>query len=173
MSMPLVFWVCVCVSAAVGSLRGWAKELLVGFGMVLALFINMLLDKYAQGILQTLQPGELFGVKAAVFALLAYFAYLTPRLPFMPEHQFVREKLQDWLLGALLGGFNGAVLAGSIWFFLHKAGYPFQGMEAARTLAASPDVTSMIQYMPPMLLTEMWVYVAVAAAFVFVIVVFV
>jgi hypothetical protein len=173
MSMPLVFWVCVGISAAVGSLRGWAKELLVGFGMVLALFINLLLDKYAQGILHSLQPAELFCVKAGVFALLAYFAYLTPRLPFMPEHQFMREKLQDWLLGALIGAFNGAVLAGSIWFFLHKAGYPFAGFEAARTMSASPEVTSMMLYMPPMLLTEMWVYVAVAAAFIFVIVVFI
>jgi hypothetical protein len=173
MSMPMVFWVCVGVSAAVGSLRGWAKELLVGLGLVLALFINLLLDKYAQGVLQTLAPAGLFGVKAGVFALLAYFAYLTPRLPFLPDHQFLREHLQDWLLGALLGAVNGAFLAGSIWFFLHKAGYPFVGLEAARASATNPEITNMIQYMPPMMLTEMWVYIAVAAAFVFVIVVFV
>jgi hypothetical protein len=171
--MPLVFWVCVVAFAVIGSLRGWAKELLVGFGMVLALFINLLMDKYAQGILQTLQPGELFGVKAGVCVLMAYFAYLTPRLPFMPEHQFLRERLQDWLLGMLLGALNGALLAGSIWFYLHKAGYPFLGFETARASAASPDITGMIAYMPPMLLTETWIYIAVAAAFVFVIVVFV
>jgi hypothetical protein len=173
MSMPMVFWCLVVLFAVIGSLRGWAKELLVGCALVLALFINLLIDKYAAPLLATLGVQEVFLVRAGVFCVLAYFGYLTPRLPWIPGERFMRDRLQDWLLGIVLGALNGALLAGSIWFFLHRAGYPFPGLENARTAAGNPDVAAMIKLMPPVLLGEIWVFVAVAAAFVFVIVVFV
>jgi len=173
MTMPLVFGLLVVLFAVIGSLRGWAKELLVACSLVLAMFINMLIDKYAAGLLSSLPPAEMFGVRAGVFALLTYFGYLTPRLPWIPAERFLRERLQDWLLGAVLGAVNGALLFGSIWFFLHTAGYPFPGLEQALESASNPDVTAMMQYMPPVLLGELWVFVAVAVAFIFVIVVFV
>jgi hypothetical protein len=173
MTMPLMFWLMVIFFAVIGSLRGWAKELLVACSLVLAMFINMLLDRYASGLLSTLPAAELFGVRAGVFVLLAYFGYLTPRLPFIPADRFLRERLQDWLLGIVLGALNGTLLIGSLWFFLHKAGYPFPGFEPALASAKSPEILAMMQYMPPVLLGEMWIFVAVAVAFIFVIVVFV
>ena len=163
----------VILFAAIGSLRGWAKELLVGCALVLALFINLLLDKYAQALLQNLSPMEGFGVRAGIFALLAYFGYLTPRLPWLSGDRFLRERLQDWLLGFALGALNGALLFGSIWLFLHRAGYPFPGLEAAQAAAKNPDIVAMMQYMPPVLLGETGLFIAVAVAFIFVIVVFV
>jgi hypothetical protein len=173
MTMPMVFWCLVVLFAVIGSLRGWAKELLVGCALVLALFINLLIDKYASSLLATLTVQEVFGVRAGVFCVLAYFGYLTPRLPWIPGERFMRDRLQDWLLGIVLGAVNGALLVGSIWFFLHRAGYPFPGLESARMGASSPDVAAMMKYMPPILLGETWVFIAVAAAFVFMIVVFV
>lgn len=173
MTMQLVFGLLVVLFAVIGSLRGWAKELLVSCSLVLAMFVNMLLDKYASGLLSSLPPPEVFGVRAGVFAVLIYFGYLTPRLPWIPADRFLRERLQDWLLGAVLGAVNGFLLFGSIWFFLHKAEYPFPGFEQALASASNPDVTALMQYMPPVLLGELWVFVAVAVAFIFVIVVFV
>jgi hypothetical protein len=173
MSMPLAFWLLVVLFAVIGSLRGWAKELLVSCSLVLAMFVNMLVDKYASGLLSTLSPQEVFGVRAGVFTVLAYFGYLTPRLPWIPAERFLRERLQDWLLGIVLGALNGVLLVGSLWYFLHKAGYPFPGFEPAIASARSPEIVAMMQYMPPVLLGEMWIFIAVAVAFVFVIVVFV
>jgi F0F1-type ATP synthase assembly protein I len=173
MTMPMVFWCLVVLFAVIGSLRGWAKELLVACSLILAMFINMLIDKYASSLMATLTVQEVFGVHAGVFCILAYFGYLTPRMPWIPGERLIRETLQDFLLGTLLGALNGILLAGSIWYFLHRAGYPFPGLEIARLSANSPDVKAMIQYMPPALLGEAWVLIAVAAAFVFVIVVFV
>jgi hypothetical protein len=173
MTLSLVFWCLVILFAAIGSLRGWAKELLVGCALVLALFVNLLLNKYAQGLLQNLGPAEEFGVRAGIFALLAYFGYLTPRLPWLPGERFMRERLQDWLLGAALGALNGMLLFGSIWYFLHQAGYPFPGFEAAQAAAKNPDIVAMMQYMPPVLLGETGLFIAIAVAFIFVIVVFV
>lgn len=173
MTMPLVFWLLVALFAAIGSLRGWAKELLVGCALVLALFVNLLLDKYAQGLMQSLAATEVFALRSAIFLLLAYFGYLTPRLPWIPAERFLRERLQDWLLGFVLGALNGFLLFGSIWLFLHRAGYPFPGLEAAQAAAKNPDIAAMMQYMPPVLLGESGLFIAVAVAFVFVIVVFV
>jgi len=173
MTMSLVFLCMVVLFAVIGSLRGWAKELLVACSLVLAMFINLLIDKYATPLLATLTIQEVFAVRAGVFCVLAYFGYLTPRLPWIPSERFMRDRLQDWLLGIVLGALNGFLLVGSVWFFLHRAGYPFPGMEIARLSATSPDVAAMIRYLPPVLLGEVWVFVAVAAAFVFVIVVFV
>jgi hypothetical protein len=173
MTMPMVFWFLVALFAVIGSLRGWAKELLVACSLVLAMFINLLITKYASSLLATLTVQEVFGIRAGVFGILAYFGYLTPRLPWIPGERFMRDRLQDWLLGTVIGAVNGALLVGSVWFFLHRAGYPFAGFEMAKLNANNPDVAAMIQYMPPALLGEAWVLVAVAAAFIFVIVVFV
>jgi antibiotic biosynthesis monooxygenase (ABM) superfamily enzyme len=83
MSIPTVFWCLVVLFAVIGSLRGWAKELLVGCALVLALFINLLIDKYAAPLLTTLSVQQVFLVRAGVFCVLAYFGYLTPRLPWI------------------------------------------------------------------------------------------
>jgi hypothetical protein len=173
MTLSTVFWLMVALFAVIGSLRGWAKELLVACALILAMFINLLIDKYAGSLLATLTIQEVFGVRAGVFCALAYFGYLTPRLPWIPGERFMRDRLQDWLLGTVLGAVNGFLLAGSVWYFLNRAGYPFPGFEIARLSAGTPEVKAMLQYMPPALLGEAWVLVAVAAAFVFVIVVFV
>src|SRR4030042_6461720 len=113
MTMPIVFWCLVVLFAVIGSLRGWAKELLVGCSLVLALFINLLIDKYASPLLATLTVQEVFWVRAGVFCLLAYFGYLTPRLPWISSGRFMRDRLQDWLLGFVVGAGKGAALAGS------------------------------------------------------------
>lgn len=173
MSLTAVFILLVILFAVIGSLRGWAKEMLVGCSLILALFINLLIDKYAQGLLANLAPIDVFFIRAAVFCVLAYFGYLTPRLPWIPGERFLREKLADWLLGTVIGALNGALLFGSLWLFLHRAGYPFPGFEAARAAAQNPDVTALMQWMPPVLLGETGLFIAVAVAFVFIIVVFV
>ncbi len=63
----MAFWLMVVFFAVIGSLRGWAKELLVSCSLVLAMFVNMLLDKYAAGLLSNLAAPELFLVRAGVW----------------------------------------------------------------------------------------------------------
>lgn len=173
MTIALVFWLLVFIFALVGSLRGWAKELLVSFSMVIALFINLLLDKYASGILSTLSATALFWVRGGLVGLMAYCGYLAPKVPWVPENRFLREHVQDGLLGLLLGAVNGALIFGSIWYFLHKARYPFPGLEFARQTAQNPQIVTMMRFMPPVLLGETWLLFVVAGVSVFVILVFV
>ena len=44
-----VFWGMVFLAGLVGALRGWAKEVLVTFSVVLALFVQQVLSQFVLG----------------------------------------------------------------------------------------------------------------------------
>ncbi|HEX9330290.1 MAG TPA: hypothetical protein VF896_00300, partial [Anaerolineales bacterium] len=46
MSIVYLFWMFVILFAIVGGMRGWAKELLVSFSVILALALNHVLRRY-------------------------------------------------------------------------------------------------------------------------------
>jgi uncharacterized membrane protein required for colicin V production len=56
MSIVYLFWMFVILFALVGWMRGWAKELLVAFSVILALALNHVLRRYIP-IAQTLLLG--------------------------------------------------------------------------------------------------------------------
>ena len=45
-SIIYVFWMYVCLFAVIGWMRGWAKELLVVFSVILALALTHVIRKY-------------------------------------------------------------------------------------------------------------------------------
>ena len=57
-SIIYVFWMYVILFAIIGMLRGWAKELLVGFAVVVAVALNFLLHTYAP-MVNKLPEGDL------------------------------------------------------------------------------------------------------------------
>ena len=105
--------------------------------------------------------------------VLVFFGYQTTNIPRFAA-KMTREKLEHILLGTVIGALNGFLIAGSIWFFLDQAKYPF-------AIIAAPDPTTpigqmaatLLQYMPPRLLGIPGIYFAVVIAFIFVIVVFI
>ena len=89
---------------------------------------------------------------------------------------FAREKLQDALLGFVVGAFNGYLLVGSLWYFLHEANYPYPQLilppEPGKMLGDT--ALTLLKYAPPRwLIAPPAVYFAVIFSFLFVIVVFV
>lgn len=175
-SLTVVFGTFVILFAVIGAMRGWAKELLVSSAVILGLFINAILENYIEPYRMTLlmQPGGTqFLMRAILVVVLAIFGYQTPRLRAL-EGKMAREKLQDVLLGLILGALNGYLLLGSLWYYLHQAGYPTDlilrpepGSELERQIAG------LVPYLPPGLLPIPHVYFAVGIVFVFIIVVFV
>ncbi len=172
-SLDGVFWMFVILFGIIGGFRGWAKEMLVVFSMVLALFIQVIVQTYVPGVSAAFgtQTGMMqFVVKGGLFVALAFFGYQTPNLPRFAGGKFARERLQDWMLGFILGMLNGYLLLGSLWFFMDQAGYPFP------QISRPPDgarALTYLAYLPPKLLGIPYIYFAVGAAFVFVIIVFV
>jgi hypothetical protein len=173
MTLTAVFWMYVLLFGVIGAFRGWAKELLVIFSVLLAIAIDTVLLTYVESvrIIMTARPGiTQFGLRAGLLLTLAYFGYQTPNLPAFASGKFAREKLQDFLLGVALGLVNGYFIAGSVWYYMHQANYPLPYV----TAPADPVATAnYMKYMAPMLFGIPNIYFAIIAAFVFVIIVFI
>jgi hypothetical protein len=175
MSIVYLFWMYVILFAIVGGMRGWAKELLVSFSVVLALGLNHLIRRYiplAQNLPET--DPSLFWLRTIILLTLVYFGYQTVvSIPHLASRAR-RERLQDSLFGVILGGINGYLVAGTVLFYMHIADYPFPEVisrPADPTLLQT--VNNMMLYMPPQLLGEPGIYFAIILAFVFVLVVYI
>ena len=175
MSIVYLFWMYVILFGLVGWMRGWAKELLVAFSVILALALNHVVHKYipiARGLPEN--DVSLFWVRTIILIVLVYFGYQTViSIPHLAS-KAARERLQDTLFGAFLGAINGYLVAGSILYYMHVADYPFEDVisrPAEPTLQQT--VAQMMLYMPPQLLGEPGIYFAIILAFVFVLVVYI
>jgi uncharacterized membrane protein required for colicin V production len=175
MSIVYIFWMYVILFGIIGMLRGWAKELLVAFSVIVALTLNHVLRKYVP-VVSTLPEDStsLFWVLALVLLALVFFGYQTVALIPHLQSKATRERLQDSLFGGIVGGINGYLISGTLLFYLVQTQYQvFQNV----VLPPSPDyqaaVDSLMTYLPPHLLGEPAIYFAVILCFIFVIVVYV
>jgi hypothetical protein len=174
-SLSFVFWMYVVLFGIIGGMRGWAKELLVSFSVILALTFITLLSNYVPFIRDVLQKDNqdlFFWLRAIILGLVVFFGYQSPNIPrFAPKMN--REKLQDIILGVVIGALNGYLIAGTIWYYMADAGYPFPQVITAPTGDFAKVAEAMLHYMPPKLLGVPGIYFAVVISFIFVIVVFV
>lgn len=178
-SLDILLWVFIIIFAIIGSMRGWAKELLVTFSILLAMFSLTLFEAYLPFFKTTVEqarPATVFWLKSGVLITLVFFGYQTPKIPKLAESgRFMRNQFQDTLLGTALGGANGYLLFGSIWYFLHAGDYPFPFVlpPDALTQAGQTALTWIEKLPPAWLMTAPTIYIAIAVCFVFVLVVFI
>ncbi|HKJ38533.1 MAG TPA: CvpA family protein [Anaerolineales bacterium] len=175
MSIVYVFWMYVILFGVIGAMRGWAKELLVAFSVILSLALNHVLRKYiplAANMAET--DPSLFWVRTIILLVLVYFGYQTVvSIPHLASRA-ARERLQDTLFGGIVGGINGYLVSGSILYYVHIADYSFQNVVTKPTdPTLLQTVNQMMLYMPPQLLGEPGIYFAVILAMVFVLVVYI
>jgi len=175
MSLVYVMWMYVVLFAIIGMLRGWAKELLVAFSVIVALTFNHVLRKYVPMVQQLSDDSvSLFWVLSLVLVALVFFGYQTIALIPHLQSKATRERLQDSLFGIIVGGINGYLISGSVLFYLAQTKYlalPDVVIPPTQDLASA--LQSMMAYMPPHLLGEPAIYFAVLLCFVFVIVVYI
>jgi uncharacterized membrane protein required for colicin V production len=174
-SIVSLFWMFVVIFAVIGWMRGWAKELLVSFSVILALALNHVLRRYvpiAANLSET--DASLFWVRTITLLVLVYFGYQTViSIPHLAAKGRT-ERLQDTMFGAFLGGFNGYLVVGSILYYVHIADYAFQKVVTKPTdPVLLEQINRMMLYMPPQLLGEPGIYFAIILAFVFVLVVYI
>ncbi len=163
--------------ALVGALRGWAKELLVTFSVILARFIELVMLNYVPVLSQSLQtlqmsdPKTWLYVRMLLFVTIVVFGYATTMISAALGQRARKEKLQDSLLGFFLGFINGFLIVGMIWGFLDTYGYNIWGI----TPPAPDNVVALgiIKWLPLHWLVGPTLFVSVALAFAFVLIVFI
>lgn len=174
MSLVYVFWMYVILFGIIGGMRGWVKELMVSFSVILALTTNHVLRKYIP-LVQALPPdsSSLFWIRTLLLMTLVYFGYQTVISIQRLAARATRERLQDTLFGMIMGAINGYLVVGTAMFYLHEANYPFPNIVIPPTGDILESVKTMMNWMPPHLLGEPGIYFAVLLCFIFVIVVFI
>ncbi|MGQ9467357.1 MAG: CvpA family protein [Anaerolineae bacterium] len=128
-----MFWAMVLIFGLIGALRGWVRELLVTLAIISAYFLRWLLLNiipFVREYLASRSPVEQFYIFSALFALMAIFGYAGPAMSPYLASKARREKIQDLLLGFVVGTANGYLLVGTIWGFLAMAGYGIGGIQA-------------------------------------------
>ncbi len=175
MSLVYVLWMLVVIFSMIGLLRGWVKEMLVAFSVILALTLNHVLRKYIP-IVSSLPDDstQLFWIMALVLVALVFFGYQT--VAFVPHLQSkaTRERLQDSLFGLIVGALNGYLIAGSILYYIAQTNFQvFPGVMDAPTGPAADAFNSLMTYAAPHVFGEPGIYFAVIICFVFVIVVYI
>lgn len=175
-SLNIIFWMFVILFAGIGAMRGWAKEILVTFSVILALFLINLLETYIP-ILKTggaMSTEARLWFRVLVIVALAFFGYQSSNLRLLAERKLARERFQDAVLGLIIGALNGYLIIGSIWYFIDAANYPYNVIIPPNPDAAAGQAAlSLLNKMPPVYLVPPWIYFAVAVAFLFVVVVFI
>jgi hypothetical protein len=175
-SLTVLFGMFVVLFAIIGAMRGWAKELLVTSALVLGLFLNAILENYITPYASALQlqpPLTQFLLRGGILVLLSVFGYQTPNIRAL-QPKLARERVEEVLLGLVLGALNGYLLIGSLFFYLNQTGYP-----TSLVIPPVPDtplrasIDALMKWVPPSLLPIPQIYFAVGVVFVFIIVVFV
>jgi uncharacterized membrane protein required for colicin V production len=170
-------YIMVAVFALIGMSRGWAKEMLVTFSVILMLFIINVLERFVPFLRDNGAdlPGNIyFWVRAGLLIALVFFGYQSPNMPRLAAtNRFARDRLQDWLLGFFLGAINGYLIVGTLWFYMDTAGYPFDAIVNPANTQYAEETARIIATLPPQWLGTPAIYFAVAIAFAFVLVVFV
>jgi uncharacterized membrane protein required for colicin V production len=178
MTLTFAFWLFMFIFATIGAMRGWAKELMVTFSMILALFIMAVVEKWVPFASEFFKPpnGTLeFWVRSILIIILVFFGYQTPNLPKFSGTRFARERISDSLLGFFIGALNGFLIVGALWFYLDQSQYPYANM------ISPPDPKTpmgqaalrMLPYLVPHWLGVPAIFFALAVACIFVVVVFI
>jgi uncharacterized membrane protein required for colicin V production len=172
--MPLntFFWLVVLMFGFIGALRGWVRELLVTLAIISAYFLRWLslnIIPFVREYLKARSALDQFYIFSALFVAMALFGYAGPVVSSYLAGKARREKIQDLLLGFIIGTANGYLLAGTIWGFLDAAGYGIWGIAAPPEGSAAAQLVS--HFLPRVWMTDTLVLILTGATLIVVLVV--
>jgi uncharacterized membrane protein required for colicin V production len=177
-SLAVLLYIFIFIFALIGAIRGWAKEVIATFSVFLGLFIITVLQSYVPAVESYMANSPItsqVGFQAIVLGGIVFCGYQTPNLPMFNQNQrFQRNRLQDLILGFMIGALNGFMIFGSLWYFIHEANYPYSFILAP--IAGTPAgiaALQLIPMLPPTWLVTPLIYFAIALSFMFVLVVFI
>ncbi len=166
-----VFLMFVLVFAIIGTMRGWAKEVLVSFSVLTAIALNYLLERFVPlTVFSQSQSVSLFWIRFIILMVLVFFGYQTVNISkFAPRVR--REKIQDAVLGFFFGAINGYGIAGTVWYYLNETHYALQFIYPPPP-ELQAKIAQYVALLPPSLIGDPAIYFAVIMALIFVLAVF-
>ena len=177
-ALLIVFYMFLAVFACIGAMRGWAKELLVTFSVIVALSFIAVIETYLPVLGPFLKDNKTiqYWVRVIIVLTLTFFGYQSPKLTRISKTAEKRERIGDTLLGLFMGLISGYFVVGTLWSFSHYANYPLlhKYINWDATPASILETTErVLGILPPVWLVPPWIFIAVVLAFIFVIVVFI
>ena len=177
-SILVAFYILIFIFAIIGAMRGWAKELLVSFSVILALALIAVFQDLMPFTRDLIRDGttQQFWIRTIIVTILVFFGYQSPRLQQLSGAATRRDQIQDIILGLVFGAINGYLIFGTIWAYMDDAGYPFSPYITAPSPTDPLGETALrvVEILPPNWLGEApLVFIALVIAFIFVIVVFI
>jgi hypothetical protein len=175
-AMVTVFMMFLVIFGFIGSVRGWAKELLVVFSVGVALAAITLVEDLL-GFKNTLfkdNPTLQFWFRMGMVGFMVLFGYTGPSLPRLAKATEKRGKIQDNILGFVFGLLSGFFVIGTIWSFADQAQYPIIGKYVAAVPPELNDITQRLLHMlPPVWLDQpTTIFIFVVVAFIFAVIYF-
>ena len=127
--VEIAFLIVIVIFGLVGAVRGFSREIGVTAMLLIALLILQVVDHLAAGTRDTVlafivgpAPAAQLTARAAIYALVlvpvAFVSYQGETLIFPTASA-------SGTLGLLAGLLNGWLFAGSIWYYLAQANWPF------------------------------------------------
>ena len=176
-ALVAVFWMFIAMFGLVGVMRGWAKELLVIFSVVLALALIAVVENLIPvlGPFLNSNPIIQYWVRTGIVVVLTIFGYQSPKFSRLAISTEKRDRVQDLILGLVVGLISGFFVVGTLWSFAHSAGYPELDKLIVKPPANLTEATqNILRFLPPLWLGKPpTIYVAVVLTFIFVIVIFI
>lgn len=175
-ALVMVFYLFLTLFGIIGSMRGWAKELLVIFSIIVALSLIWVLENLIPVVNTMIKSNEVirYWVRTGIVLSLTFFGYQSPKFSRLAKAAERRDRIQDTLLGLILGVLSGYFVIGSLWHYASQANYPALAKYISEPNADALAATRLVMgILPPVWLgVAPNVIIAVVMAFIFVIVVF-
>jgi hypothetical protein len=187
MSIALFFYVNLIVFAVIGAMRGWAREILVAFSLVLSIFIFSIFVEFQDifksipviGSLAKFMSGKgegVFYVRMVIVILALIFGYQSPSLPMLQKGKgkLSGGKITDSMLGFFVGALNGFFFLGTIWYYMHISDYPIDAFAKPKASdPMGPAALQLLELLPPVWMTSPWIFIIVALFAAFIVMVFI
>ncbi|HWS23780.1 MAG TPA: CvpA family protein [Anaerolineales bacterium] len=167
MSLHALFWFFVILFAFIGMFRGFKKEVMVSASVFLSLSIVALLRSYVPIIQKITEDGmTYFWVRTGALLFMILIGYQTVNLSRFQE-RFQSPDITNRLFGLLIGGLNGYLIFGALWYFMAQANYPFADFIIAPVAGTDwGDLSLQTQKLIFLnYITDPWIYGITFAAF--------
>lgn len=169
LSLYVLFWLMIVLFALIGAMRGWSKEVIAMAGLILSLFVlktfGWTLVRIVGGVDDVAIAANLpavmrrqFYLLALIHLVIAFFSYQGVNL--IGGRLSGRERLQERLLGMIVGAVNGYLVVGTLWALLEfqvtadgfvplTSGFPYAfDPLLTRPIAATPGMQLVMTHLP-------------------------